>query len=59
MRIARRKASLLILGMAVLPLLFIRPSAAFAQAQACERYKAELASLNRSGASSYARTGAT
>jgi hypothetical protein len=49
--IARPRAFLLILGMTLVPP-FLGQSAALAQAAACERYKAELASLNRSGASS-------
>ncbi len=43
---------LLTIGAVILLLPFIGPRAALAQASACERYKAELASLNRSGASS-------
>jgi hypothetical protein len=47
---AHLRTVLLTLGVTVLP--FIGQSAALAQGAACERYKAELASLNRSGASS-------
>jgi len=51
-RLARLWTSLLTLGITIMSLPFIAQSAALAQAPACERYKAELASLNRSGASS-------
>ncbi len=47
---AHLRTVLLTLGVTILP--FIGQSAALAQGAACERYKAELASLNRSGASS-------